>query len=96
MGIPQAIEFITKLGYPAYFAMFIGIARILGAAGILIPGYPRITEWAYAGIAFDLIGATYSQIASKLPATDWMFMIIWFIPLVLSYVYYHKKLKATA
>lgn len=95
MGIPQAIEFITKLGYPAYFALFIGVARILGTAGILIPGFPRIKEWAYAGVAFDLIGATYSQIASGLPAKNWSFMIIWFIPLVGSYIYYHKKLKAT-
>ena len=45
-------------------------------------------------IAFDLIGATYAQIAKGYPAANWAFMIIWFIPLVGSYIYYHKKLKA--
>ncbi len=93
--MPQATEFITKLGYPASFVLLLGVARLLGGIGILIPKFPRVTEWAYAGIAFDLIGATYAQIAFGVPAKNWSLMIIWFIPFVLSYVYYHKKLKAT-
>jgi hypothetical protein len=95
MGVPQATTFITNLGYPAYLVMFLAIARILAVGGILIPKFPQITEWAYAGIAFDLVGATYSQIAMKLPPQAWGFMSIWFIVFAFSYIFYHKKLKAT-
>lgn len=89
-----AIDGFRKMGYPVYLLPFIGIAKLLGVIAILIPGYPRVKEWAYAGLVFDLIGATYSIIASGEPASAWGFMIL---PLGLaagSYIYYHKKLKA--
>jgi uncharacterized membrane protein YphA (DoxX/SURF4 family) len=61
--LPEAVKFITDLGYPAYIIPFLGIAKLLGVIAILIPGFPKIKEWAYAGLFFDLIGATYSAIA---------------------------------
>src|SRR5215831_17928255 len=62
----QVIEiFHDGLGYPIYFIQFISVAKILGVIAILIPGYGRIKEWAYAGLFFDLIGATYSGIAAS-------------------------------
>ena len=86
------------LHFPDYFTGFIGVAKIVGVISILIPGFPRIKEWAYAGLTFDLVGATYSQIAVGGPfwgpQGGWLLMLIWFIPLVISYNYYHKKLKA--
>ncbi len=64
MVTPQAVDIMsTQLGYPSYFIRFIGVAKLLGAIAILIPGYRIIKEWAYAGLVFDLIGATYSSIA---------------------------------
>ena len=64
MATPEATKFMSgMLGYPAYFTPFIGVAKILGVIAILIPGFPRIKEWAYAGLAYDLIGAVYSGIA---------------------------------
>ena len=59
--VPDAVKFITDLGYPLYFIPFIGVAKILGSISILIPQFKRIKEWAYAGLFFDLIGATYSN-----------------------------------
>lgn len=50
------------LGYPEYFIPFIGVAKVLGALAILVPSFKKIKEWAYAGLAFDLIGAMYSAI----------------------------------
>lgn len=94
LGDPEAAKFMTILGYPPYFATFLGIAKILGAIAILVPGFPRIKEWAYAGLVFDLAGATYSQIASQLPMSGLSFMLISFILAFGSYIYYHKKLKA--
>lgn len=90
----DAIKIITThLGYPAYFIPFIGVAKILGGIAILIPGFPRIKEWAYAGLAFDLIGALYSTIAIGEPAKNWCVMFIFFAVLFGSYIFYHKKLK---
>src|SRR6185312_5391818 len=59
--VPDATKFMTHLGYPNYFTHFIGIAKLLGAIAILIPGFRTIKEWAYAGLFFDLIGAFYSN-----------------------------------
>jgi uncharacterized membrane protein YphA (DoxX/SURF4 family) len=90
---PDAIKFMSALGFPPYINPFLGIAKILGVIAILVPRFPRIKEWAYAGFCFDLIGATYSQIAIGTPFNNWIFMLIFFIPLIGSYIYYHKKLK---
>ena len=81
------------LGYPLYFIPFIGVMKLLGVAAILIPGFPRIREWAYAGLVFDLLGATYSIIAAGKSIENWAFMAL---PLALaagSYIYYHKRKK---
>ena len=89
---PIAIEGMhTNLGYPLYLIPFIGIAKWLGVAAILIPGYPGIKEWAYAGLFFDLIGATCSVIASGGNAGQWGFMIIPIVLGTLSYFYYYKR-----
>jgi hypothetical protein len=90
LSSPIAIKGMhEELGYPVYFVPFIGVAKTLGVVAILVPGYPRIKEWAYAGLIFDLVGATYSIIAIGKP--DWLFM---FLPLLLaigSYLFYHKR-----
>jgi hypothetical protein len=83
----------TKLGYPKYFIMMVGVAKILGVIGILIPGYPLVREWAYAGLFFDLAAATVSGIAVEGFHPMQLFMLVFFAPGVLSYIYYHKKLN---
>src|SRR3712207_4028746 len=64
------------LGYPVYFIPFIGVAKVLGVIAILVPGFRTIKEWAYAGLIFDLIGATYSIIAAGAPVSAWLPMIL--------------------
>ena len=83
----------TKLGYPTYFIMIVGIAKILGVIGILIPGYPTIKEWSYAGLFFDLTAATVSSIAVFGFVPDQFGMLIFFAPGVASYIFYRKKLR---
>jgi uncharacterized membrane protein YphA (DoxX/SURF4 family) len=51
---------VTDLGYPLYFLRIIGVWKLLGGIVLLIPGYPRLKEWAYAGIFFELSGAAAS------------------------------------
>ncbi len=54
---------IVDLGYPAYFVTILGTWKLLGGLAILAPRLPRLKEWAYAGIAFDLTGAAFSHAA---------------------------------
>jgi uncharacterized membrane protein YphA (DoxX/SURF4 family) len=89
---PTAAEGFRQMTMPAYLLPFLGIAKLLGVVAILIPGYPRIKEWAYAGLVIDLVGATYCIKSSK-PDAGWMFMAL---PLLLaagSYIFYHKILS---
>ena len=80
-----------ELGYPIYFIPFIGVAKLLGVITILIPGFHKLKEWAYAGLIFDLIGATYSIIAIGKP--DWLFMILPLALAIGSYTFYQKRKK---
>ena len=92
MVVPEAVEFVTgKLGYPKYIIAFLGVAKTLGVIAILIPGFPRIKEWAYAGLFFDLVGATYSNIMVDGFQAGMLFMLVIFGMEALSYIYYHKK-----
>lgn len=53
--------FVHILGYPLYFVTILGVWKVLGAIAILVPRFPRLKEWAYAGIFFDLTGAAASS-----------------------------------
>ena len=58
------VDSITHLGYPAYFLTLLGIWKILGVVTVLIPGFPLLKEWAYAGFFFVMSGAIFSHFAS--------------------------------
>lgn len=94
--VPDARTLFQHLGYPMYLLPFVGVAKLLGIAAILVPGYNRLKEWAYAGLFFDILGATYSSIAVGDPVSQWIFMILPFILIFGSYIYHHKRLNATA
>jgi DoxX-like family len=61
---PAAVAGMQHLGYPLYFGLILGTWKILGALTIVAPGAPRLKEWTYAGIVFDLTGALVSLAAS--------------------------------
>lgn len=87
---PVAVQGMHKeLGYPLYFIPFIGVAKFLGVIAILAPGFHRIKEWAYAGFAFDLLGATYSVFSIGKP--DWVYMLLFIAFFVFAYVLYRKR-----
>jgi uncharacterized membrane protein YphA (DoxX/SURF4 family) len=91
----QSVDLLTHhLGYPAYFIPFIGVAKLLGVVAILIPRFPRLKEWAYAGFMFDLLGAIYSTISVGDTFANWAPMLIGPALITCSYIFYHKKLKA--
>lgn len=88
--VPTAVQGFKELGMPVYLIPFLGVAKALGVLAILVPGYPRIKEWAYAGLTFDLLGATYAVISIGKPFAFWLPMVIILAIDALSYIYYHK------
>lgn len=62
-GRPETIAGMVHLGYPLYFVTLLGIWKVLGGLAVLAPRFPRLKEWAYAGIVFDLTGAAVSHAA---------------------------------
>ena len=63
-------DMITHLGYPVYLLTLLGIGKILGVVAVLIPKFPLIKEWAYAGFFFIMSGAAFSHIASGDPLSE--------------------------
>jgi DoxX-like family len=70
-GLMQAVqakgvvEGFKPLGYPTYFISIIGVWKVLGVIAILIPKFPLLKEWAYAGLFFTMTGAVISHLASN-------------------------------
>ena len=91
---PDSVAILSHLGYPNYIIPFLGIAKVLGSIAIIVPGFPRLKEWAYAGLFFDLVGATYSAIMTDGLQPPMAGMLIFFGLFTLSYVYYHKRQRA--
>jgi DoxX-like family len=54
---------MKHLGYPAYFMTIIGVWYVLGAVALLVPRFPWLKEWAYAGTVFIYTGAVASRLA---------------------------------
>jgi uncharacterized membrane protein YphA (DoxX/SURF4 family) len=61
---PETINGMKQLGYPVYFAMILGVWKLLGSVAFVIPGFPRLKEWAYAGIFFNMTGAAVSHLVN--------------------------------
>ena len=93
----DSVKFISGyLHYPEYMVTFLAVAKFLGVIVILVPGFPRLKEWAYAGLIFDLVGAVYSLFSVGASVIDMWPMSIYFILFAGSYIYYHKMLKLSA
>jgi hypothetical protein len=61
LKMKQEVDKITLLGYPVYFLTLLGIWKLLGVVALLIPRYPLLKEWAYAGFFFTMSGAVFSH-----------------------------------
>ena len=59
----EEVDVITNLGYPVYILTILGVWKILGVVAVLIPKFPLLKEWAYAGFFFAMSGAVFSHLA---------------------------------
>jgi hypothetical protein len=57
----ENVEGMIGLGYPLYFMIILGVWKVLGTIALLVPAFPRLKEWAYAGIFFTMTGAALSH-----------------------------------
>ena len=60
----EEVKNFSNLGYPLYLMTILGVWKILGVIAILIPKFPLLKEWAYAGFFFAMSGALFSHIIS--------------------------------
>lgn len=66
----EETNLIIRLGYPVYFLTILGICKILGVIAVLVPKFPLLKEWAYAGFFFAMSGAVFSHIAVSHPVNE--------------------------
>lgn len=64
INMKEEVDRMTRLGFPAYVLTIIGVWKILGVIAVLIPKFPLLKEWAYAGFFFTMTGALFSHIAA--------------------------------
>jgi uncharacterized membrane protein YphA (DoxX/SURF4 family) len=64
-GSPQAVQGFTHVGYPQQLRIILGIAKLLGAIALVVPGLPKLKEWAYAGFTFAWISAFVAHYLAK-------------------------------
>ena len=93
LQVPGARGVIEHLGYPDYLLLFLGVAKLFGVAALLVPRFPRLKEWAYAGLSFDLVGAFYSHLSVGDGPGNWLFSIIGLVLVIGSYFFYQQKLN---
>jgi hypothetical protein len=93
MSSKESVEIVTSLGYSAYLTPFLGVTRLLALLVIFIPKFPRLKEWAYAGLVFDIVAAVYSQIASSNPLTRIIFPVIILLVIAGSYFFNYKRFQ---
>jgi hypothetical protein len=81
------VDGITHLGYPIYFLSILGTWKLFGVLALLIPKYPLLKEWAYAGLFFAMTGATISHIASGDTIVQYIAPIIFSLLTIVSWYY---------
>ncbi len=65
MKLKEEVDVMTHLGYPLYFLTIIGVWKMVGVVAVLIPKFPLVKEWVYAGFFFAMSGAVFSHLAAR-------------------------------
>jgi hypothetical protein len=82
----------AHIGFPDWFRVELGIAKLLGAIALIVPRIPgRIKEWAYFGFFVNFFSAIFAHLAVNDPVVNLIAPIVLLVLLVVSYVTYHKR-----
>src|SRR6185295_4285196 len=91
---PADVDAMARLGYPAYLLTILGVWKMLGVVAVLIPGFPLLKEWAYAGFFFAMSGAAISHIVVGHPASEIFPPLLLLILTVVSWYFRPASRKA--
>jgi hypothetical protein len=83
----EEVDMMIHLGYPLYFLTILGSWKMLGVIAVLIPKFPLLKEWAYAGFFFAMSGAVLSHLASGDGAKEFFGPILLLILTVVSWYF---------
>ncbi len=92
-GPESIVKIMLVLGYPLYLMKILGFAKTLGSIAILSGKFPKLKEWAYAGFAFDYLGATASHILAG-DASNAIYPFLFFVVMMYTYYLWNKLEKA--
>ena len=87
LKMKEEVDMMTHLGYPLYFLTMLGIWKMLGVVTVLIPKFPLLKEWAYAGFFFAMSGAVFSHLATGDGSRDFFGPILLLILSVVSWYF---------
>jgi uncharacterized membrane protein YphA (DoxX/SURF4 family) len=92
--VKEEVDMMTHLGYPLFLLTILGIWKMLGVAAVLIPKFPLLKEWAYAGFFFAMSGAVFSHLASGDEAKEFFGPILLLILTVVSWYFRPAERKS--
>ena len=87
LKMKEEVDLFNRLGYPIYFLTILSIWKILGVVAVLIPKFPMLKEWAYAGFFFAMSGAVFSHLASGSGAADYFGPILLIVLTITSWYF---------
>jgi uncharacterized membrane protein YphA (DoxX/SURF4 family) len=87
MRMPADLELMKHIGFPAYFLTIIGGWKLLGVVAVLLPRFPLLKEWAYAGFFFAMSGAVFCHLASESAALDYFGPVLLLVLTVTSWYF---------
>jgi hypothetical protein len=96
MHAQQEVDKMTLLGYPLYFLTILGLWKILGVVTVLIPKFPLLKEWAYAGFFFAMSGAVFSHFAHHDEAKEFFGPMLLLVLTVVSWYFRPTERKLIA
>jgi uncharacterized BrkB/YihY/UPF0761 family membrane protein len=84
---PEVKEGMAHFGFPDFFRIELGAAKIIAAIALILPMVPaRVKEWAYAGLGIVLISALFTHFQVGDSADKFGGPIFAFILLAASYI----------
>ncbi len=87
LNLPEEVQKMALLGFPAYFIRLIGVWKIAGVLTILLPKFVLLKEWAYAGFFFTMTGALVAHFVCADPAKEFFGPTLLLILTILSWYY---------
>jgi hypothetical protein len=94
LQISEAVSIFEHLGYPHYLLPFLGTAKAVAVAAVLVPRFPRLKEWAFAGLIVDLVGALYSHLSVGDGPSVWMPAVIGLLLVGGAYLMFRLRQRA--